>query len=371
MKLLKNILYILTVILIIFPIGLYVLGVNQCKSLIEILQKCCWQYYMIGLGGIVVVICLILVHNESTSFKPYKYQIWYFLKNGRPAWILGLAFSNIIVALYFLIPFSIEVDRFNTSFGVFLGILAIFLGFHFLYENEAPLIGTKSLLERLILDLKKFEGGDLRFVFPALNLGFYTEEIQENKINYTNRAFHEDPRTLSSSLYFQLERIIRVKGNVIKSTRKAIIYNDTDTNNQNFLEKMYMAYHYMIKNKADCQSNINNKNHLQTSILDLRENSDVLKCIESARLISELFNDDQQAIIKKVSPNKMIQPVIVVDDIVYLIADYGMPIYDSFYDIFVPLKEEGKPVDLICWRRQDKLLARQIVNHINRFIDTY
>jgi len=96
----------------------------------------------------------------------------------------------------------------------------------------------------------------------------------------------------------------------------------------------------------------------------LKDDNSVKNCVESAKLISSLFE------VVKVKPNELIQPVIVIDNIVYLIADYGMPIFDEAENYFVPLKKEGQPVELICWRRTDAALAKQIVNHIDKFIET-
>jgi len=372
----KIILYLFTGILFLFPIWLYLIGVFECQSHIDFLKNNWLRFVIIVICVIVIVLVFTLnsLHlknsNQSNSFKD---EIWYLLKNGKPAWMLGLAVSNIIIALYFFIPSTSPVDRFGTSFTVFIGIIAIFLGIHILYEKEAPIIGTISLLEKLNKDLERFlksKGGNLYFVFPALNLGFYTEAIDRDTVKEGIFGFDEEtgaPCLRGNFSISKLEnnlRAIAKSGNF--SNRKAIIYNDVE-GDEGYLQKLYMTYHYMIFKKIDCQRIIEDRRALEIAINSYYdENRNVVeKCVESAKIISTHFDNPV-----KVKPNALIQPVIVIGDIVYVIADYGMPYYDVTGKFFVPLKDEGQPVELICWRRTDKALANQIVNHINNFIET-
>lgn len=373
--------YFFTGILILFPIWLYFIGVLKCQSHKDFLKNNLLQFGIIFSGVIVILLLFKLPsihikkshHHQLNTFRndnshqlnTFKNAILYLFQNGRPAWILGLAVSNIIIALYFFIPSISSVDRFGTSFTVFIGIIAIFLGTHYLYEKEAPLIGTISLLKKLNKDLENFKSGNLYFVFPALNFGFYTEAIinEKNIFNLENNVWgfnrNNAPDSLAADLFFKLEKIAETRSN----TRKAIIYNDK--NRANYLKQLYMTYHYMISKKDECQDNIDNENFIKIKIKSYFNNIDVKKCVESAKLISSFFS------VTQVKPNELIQPVIVIGDIVYVIADYGMPIFDETKKYFVPLKEEGQPVELICWRRNDASLAKQIVNHIERFIETY
>ena len=309
--------------------------------------------------------------NDSHQLNSFKNEVFYLFKNGKPAWITGLAISNITIALYFFIPSISKVDRFDASFGIFLGILAIFLGIHILYEKDAPLIGTSSLLEKLHKDLNTFKGDKIYFVFPALNLGFYTEAIFKNKNVFgpqnapnNENIFYNDIGSSVKDFYDDLEKI--TKKSKSNHVFKAIIYDDDDNDDNNYIKKFYMTYHYMISKEDECQSLIINKEkeNIKDNINALNNDQSVEKCVESARFFNKLFQ------LTKVKPNELIQPVIVIDKIVYLIADYGMPIYDETDKYFVPLKKEGRPVELICWRRTDAALANAITNHIDKFIET-
>lgn len=370
MKFITFSLYSIAAVLSIFPIYLYIIGVFECQSHIAFLKERFWQWGLIGLGVIGILIIIWLMRQKDVhDFNNFWGELKYLFTNGKPAWILGLAISNIIIAFYFFIPSLSHVDRFGTSFTIYIGVLVIFLGIHYLYEKEAPLIGTMSLLEKLNKDLDNFKGGYLYFVFPALNFGFYTEAIINGKKIFgpQNGSYTFFEKTsLAADLGIKLNDIKTRKSIQLPSKSKAIIYKYDA--NENYLNKLYAAYHYMISEEEKCQKYIqeNKISELKGSIEALYQNEAVINCVESAKLISSIFEEKAE-----IKPNEfIIQPIIVIGNIVYMIADYGMPIYDEDEKFFVPLKNEGQPIELICWRRTDAVLAQQIVNHIDRFIKT-
>jgi hypothetical protein len=364
----------LTIFLVLFPILLYLIGVFDWVTCKTYLKDNNWQIWILGLSIILILLNIkVTFFSNRHHLNTIKNEIKYLFKNGKPAWILGLAFSNLFVSLYFLIPSLTKVDRFDASFGIFLGVLTIFVGIHILYDKEAPILGTINLLDKLNKDLDNYKGGDIYFVFPALNLGFYTETILHNQNFFIpdngqmKFKIHNSP---AAKLYFQIREINDKLYQLKPGDIKAVIFNNNESNNgaENYIKKFYMSYHFMISNKDKMNDILKLPlTELKEKIEPLTTDDTVNSCVESANKFLEFFLDENILFVK---PNEMLQPIIVIDNIVYVIADYGMPVYDNTNDFFVPIRNESHPVELYCWRRKDASLARAIKDHIDNFFAT-
>ena len=69
-------------------------------------------------------------------------------------------------------------------------------------------------------------------------------------------------------------------------------------------------------------------------------------------------------------PDAMPQHIIVINDIVYTIMTYGMPIFNEKDNCFEPF-DQGKKADLLVYRKEDVYLAERINLHINRIVLKY
>lgn len=354
----------LIVLLALIPIALYIIGFcDENDSTKKFLHN--FYFYSIGWKEITILTCLLAIFvtiislRQNNKYLPVKNEILYVVKNGKYPILIGFAISNILLVLYFWIsPSNFQIDRSGTSIGIFLSVMTIILGVHFLYEKEAPIIGSLNLLERITLDLKyQYKGGPFYIVFPALNIGFYTERflMQRSIINDRNDNFEEN--TIIGSMLNEIQKISHNQdGMTIAPKFRAIIYDDE------FVEELYKTYHDMIYNKSKEQI----KKSLEIDSDDASEIAEaaVKECLDSCKIINELFE------VTSVHPSQLVQPIIIVGDIVYVIADYGMPFYNNEKKKFDQIHEQSKPVELICWRRKDISLANSIELHLDKFIET-
>ena len=95
--------------------------------------------------------------------------------------------------------------------------------------------------------------------------------------------------------------------------------------------------------------------------------------ITSAKKLAYLFKGvktgkkklDSRITLKFIAPGDFPQHLIMIGDIVYIIASYGLPIWDG--KMFQPLKEKDVAY-LITFRRKDTNLANAIDNHLKTLI---
>jgi|GEM_PF-3034533 len=404
--LLKTVLGICSFVLIVFPIALYILNIPGLEGFFSDYEKirCCktdnvWKTVLLitCLVTLILLISLSFFLNKGDKISSLAREVKYLLKNGFYAFIGGLALSNLLISLYFFIPAHENVDRFNTSIGIYLGVLTIVLGIHWLYEKEAPIIGTRNLLEKLLIDLhnacsprvlknlRKIKV-DFICVFPALNLGFYTEYAIDERLKSLygtigSKIEFKETNDLSSQFYYMLKHI-------------AAKYDDGCnligvTYDEEHIRNLYEVYHYMIKYDDEYKKLFETEEAGTAGTAGAAGAAGTIKELDITKLKNDIatrFNTEDKSIVDacvksaidfknyvkctEVLPNYMIQPVIVINDIVYIIADYGLPVYDGKENYFIPIKNENEPVELICWRRKDAALAKAIKEHISEFCRT-
>lgn len=356
--------YALICILICIPLFLYILGAN-CNELwaqetISYLNAHSWEEWLLIIGLIIFFLqIIILILKKNGHQHTLLAEIKFVFTNGMHAVFLGLSISFVLLSFYFLVPNMAMVDRFDTSFGIFASVMAIILGIHFLYERDAPLVGTLNLLKQINIDLKKFDGGDIYIMFPALNLGFYTDHILNEKDIYQDDISELRNRNGSvAGEFFQ-----RIKD--CKADYKANIYGVFYE--EDCIRSLYNSYHYMNmkSNKKECKELIHNSNKelLKSKIneIAISEKTIIDKCINSSDWFIDLCK-----IKKPLKPNEFPQPIILINDIVYVIVDYGMPFYNIEKNFFEPVETE--PAELIGWRRKDSALTSSIKKHLNKQI---
>ena len=68
-----------------------------------------------------------------------------------------------------------------------------------------------------------------------------------------------------------------------------------------------------------------------------------------------------------VPPENFPPHVVIVDDILYLIHSYGVPIFDIQDKRFLPVKESY--VSVLAYRREDARQATQTIDHLSALLD--
>lgn len=121
-------------------------------------------------------------------------------------------------------------------------------------------------------------------------------------------------------------------------------------------QNLYQSYHKMVKSPL--------KQRIDEARL-------LNACVKHATDLLTIFKNEQnknrtaKVVVKEIHPRENFpQHVIIIGDIIYIIASYGLPIYDNNLNDFVVPKGEEKVADLLTWRRRDGELADTIIRHL-------
>jgi hypothetical protein len=190
----------------------------------------------------------------------------------------------------------------------------------------------------------------IRIVYPALNIGFYRATTAGEK-PFLDRATPNSEHIFGDFCYAFQDVVQKMRPDITVFTYDVELYRP-----------LYVAYDTMIR--EDRAGNLPGDHGV---VVD--------GCVASAEWLANVLSKRRQELIDsgeadpsvrlvRTPPDRLPGHVIVIDDVVYMIASYGIPIWDG--QRFVPIEKEDKPADLITWRREDSALASLIVAHLEK-----
>lgn len=344
---------VIVVPLFLLSVGLWISNEN---SSISFLTNSIWKWILICTGfSLLILHYSYLYFFDMDEFKAINKEIHAILIDCKTAWCFGGSIASIITGVYFFIPSNSQLHaRFDTVFGIYLGVLAVTFGVHIIYKTMAPIVGTSQLLEKILDDIRFMNNNSsLYIVYPALNIGFY-------------REFVKSPNTIWNKNY-EIFGKNTVFDKIRKEIKDAIQFKDVEakalTYPRSKYEALFVEYH------------TNNKNNKKNKkIFRNLSDSDVINaCRASADLLANTIltgkpKNQHDDYLIQCDPSKFPQQVIIIDNIVYIIVSYGLPIYNSEDNKFYSMSEEKSVAELITWRREDEILANTIKNHIEKLI---
>ena len=287
-----------------------------------------------------------LMDSHIELLRDLRTEIGFLFTNGPTALCASASFSIILISIYLILvsltdgtPVFSQVIA--TTFGIFTATSGIILGFHLLYVNVGPIVGTIKLIESVnkdLITLGKSEG-PVYFIYPALNLSFYREYSTNSK-----NIWKIMPSTDGDDKY------LFVEGHPLTTLRNTI--RDRAANNE--IKKVPKAITYPQELYGELY---------KVYIKGDNNNEETLKaCKESAKEMLEAFHHK-----KTISPGNFPQHMIIVDSNIYFIHSYGLPMFTPETKTFF-MPEEKEPADIISWKYKDEKMAKMIINHIEKIV---
>ena len=295
-------------------------------------------------------------------------QLRFIMYNAKAAWSVGSGLIAIVVGLYLWVYLDDKTqpgDVFRVVSPIYLTVLGVSLGTHVLYKKTAPIIGTERLLEAIYDDLKSVYSSKKHpyvwLVYPALNIGFYrnrraawkegvgfTDHSIFRKIETVIQAIITSTEILNVELYAVAyphalyKELYTVYHNSHKATKEI-----NDTNGQQVVDTCISSANRLLK-LFDIRSNVFAKGDQETTLVSAEEKGEIFAC--------------------EIHPNKFPQEVIIIGDVVYIIASYGLPMYTNGH--FEPFPSTNLAY-LISWRRHDPELAKTVRMFLKNYIQNY
>jgi hypothetical protein len=225
----------------------------------------------------------------------------------------------------------IRSNIFNIS-GILLGIVSTLILFRSIFQEIAPLVSIEKFLYEATRDLesKRYSRtGRVWLVYPALNIGYYREQIDE----VPQRHYSEFTSALSHA----------------KDNPKVDV--TVVTYPINLYSKLYKTYIEM--NGGDSTD------------------PNIEKCVNEANSIINAFKDKQHSNCNtfEIEPHKFPSHFLIVDNTVYLINTFGMPEYDIENKTFISPEQiensKEKLAKVYIYKQDDKILADLLIEKFN------
>lgn len=213
--------------------------------------------------------------------------------------------------------------------GILLGIISTLVLFKSIFHEIAPIASIEKFLRMASQDLEEkrySKDGRVWLVYPALNIGYYREQIDAVPLNYYSEFM--------TSLNYARDNP-KVDVNVV-------------TFPVNLYEKLFEKY---IDKNTDSKSVEN-----------------VQKCTNEANAIFNSFKEKNHTNCKihNIEPHKFPDHFLIIDNKVYLINTFGLPEYNPDTKDFIKIddtKENSKEklAKVYIYKQEDKILADLLI----------
>ena len=300
------------------------------------------------LGGILILLsCKIYQNRDHEWWQELRNEFRYYVSF---AWPIGAGFASIIIGVYIMLDIKNSLDnRFISIYALFITVLLTTLGVHSLYKKTAPITNVNILLKDLIKDLREYgeAGNKIIIAYPALNIGYHRTYERYNSI----------PKySIYSKFYSALYDI--AKSNEI-SIR---IY----TYPKSLYEKLWTTY-----TENTTKDNINKNKMIEDST---KESLDLYELFKNKE------NKGLDVLVREFHPSRFPQHVIVIGNITYIVASYGLPIYKEDLNNPDNLKTksyngyfeggEHEKATLLTYRHEDSNMAELVYEHLDKHYNT-
>lgn len=213
--------------------------------------------------------------------------------------------------------------------GILLGIISTLVLFKSIFHEIAPIASIEKFLRIASQDLEEkrySKDGRVWLVYPALNIGYYREQIDAVPLNYYSEFM--------TSLNYARDNP-KVDVNVV--TYPVELY-----------QKLFEKY---IDATTDSKSTEN-----------------ITKCTNEANAIFNSFKEKNHTNCKthNIEPHKFPDHFLIVDNKVYLINTFGLPEYNPDTKDFTKIdsgKENSKEklAKVYIYKQEDKILADLLI----------
>ncbi|MCK5147301.1 hypothetical protein KAR48_11130 [bacterium] len=304
------------------------------------------------LGILLILFCCKFYKNRNHEWwKELQNEFRYYTSF---AWPIGAGFASFIIGIYILILFKINTNISVTShiisiYALFISILLTTLGVHSLYKKTAPITNVSLLLKDLTKDLKEYNsaGSKIIIAYPALNIGYHRTYERYNGIPKYSSYYN---------FYNSLCDIAKRDDVTIR------IY----TYPEKLYEKLWTTY---TENTA--------KNNIDKQKMIKDSNDESIYLLEQFRNTSKKNSD---CFVREFHPDRFPQHVIVIGNITYLIASYGLPMYkeDQHNPDNLKTKKfngyfdggEHEKATLLSYRHEDPNMAELVYEHLEKHYTT-
>jgi hypothetical protein len=298
--------------------------------------------YLLGvvtfaIGAAVIAIRVAwLKSRKNDEYSDLRKEFSYLSQNTLTGVLIGIGFASTLVGISTFFYQPEETNMFREKIfeivTIYLTTITSLLLIRAIFNKIAPITNVERLLFRIAEDLEELsgkKGSEAWFIYPALNIGYFREEAGLVPENYYTR--------FSDALHKFIENpFTKVTGVTYRT---------------NLYGKLYETYVKMVLTDKDDAF--------------LKEKTD-----DSVAEAKRKFNSIRDAgnlgcLCYEVEPNDLREHFIVIDDIVYTITSFGLPIYDAtdggtFKPPDLGNVPKDKLVRIYAYRQQDSDLAHMI-----------
>lgn len=298
--------------------------------------------YLLGIIFFLIGVAIVLIRvawlksRKNDEYSDLRKEFAYLSQNTLTGVLIGIGFASTLVGISTVFYRPEETNIFQEKIfeivTIYLTTITSLLLIRAIFNKIAPITNVEKLLFRITEDLEELsrkKGCEAWFIYPALNIGYFREEAGLVPESYYTR-FSEALQKFIENPFTKITGV----------TYKTNLYG-----------KLYQTYAEMVLPNAE---------------KPFRES----KTNESAQEAKRKFNAIRDAgtlggMCYEVDPGDLREHFIVIDDIVYTITSFGLPIYDSASGgSFKPPDLGAVPTDklvrIYAYRQQDGDLAQMI-----------
>ncbi len=257
----------------------------------------------------------------------------YILRQSNFAWLFGLYVATVITLICIGISSAFNdgstwVDSFSGNIfdiaGIYIGCVIGMLALRYLVDRISPTVNIDIALQKVNADLELVLArgeGKVTVCFPALNIGHFRSLLQGGN------AIYDDFKKL-----------------LIKVAQTEGVSLDCYIYDKKLYRDLFFAYgqHYKAQ-----------KNQENTAFDSELVDRATVKTIDEARNLAEEVEQCSSRASRYIAvmPSLMRTHAIVIDDVVYSIHSWGMPVYSDIKKTFEPSHNGESPVAKLMFYR--------------------
>lgn len=308
------------------------------------------------LGTIFLTVGLLIIYlrvvflksRKDAEYSDLRREFSYLSQNTLTGVIIGVGFASTLIGIGTFIyqpeQSNIFQEKIFEILTIYLTTITSLLVIRAIFDKIAPITNVEKLLLRLaedFEDLSEKKGCEAWIIYPALNIGHFREEaglVPESYYVRFSEALHkfiENPFT--------------------KLT--AVTYKNT------LYDGLYKTYTDMV---------------LQDKAQDYKDEKKNESIVEAKRKFNAIKDaSNLGCACYELEPDELREHFIVIDDIVYMITSFGLPIYEvttggentfKMPEIVGRIPKE-KLVKIYAYRQQDGDLANMIKEKVKKSLE--
>lgn len=306
-----------------------------------------WPKIFVFCGSMTVLVQMLEIlvkhcKDEPGNFGKLLRTIGSRVSESFPAFIAGTCVGAIGTGIHlFYSEGGPAHERYDTVIGIYLSAITASLGIRAFYDRLIPITSVNTLVRRVTADLKRCREGGLWIVYPALNIGYF-----RNAVNQSTRLIEE----LSKALQ---ECAVELKD------AHAVTYSPPH------IQMLYTTYaqsHARTDLAKDCTDNA------------LQMSRDLVRAVGRSKVqdADSYVNGHGAKHLHYINPDAFPQHVIIIGSITYVMVSYGLPIYrpptEQSSDGSFEVLNSDQLVEIVAYRREDSALAHMITTHLRQLL---